>query len=203
MRFILLVITLFAILQCFSQPPITVMFSGIIVDTDSVPVPDVAIINIRTGITARTNSTGFFQINIATEDSLCIYHVAYKRLFLNIRDNGRTIVIEPEIQELLQVNVTNKKEQEQKNLKETVSDIKRLVHIKKLPEYDIKSRQNRFIAENGSHNKGFSPFFGPTTRLPLEKATGLITGNSRKRQLKKLTSHYHLVKKKTQKQCEK
>jgi hypothetical protein len=171
------------------------VLSGIVIGTDSIPIPDVAIINTRTGIAVRTNSEGFFRTEIAAKDSLCAFHIAYKRFFINEKDNGKYIVIEPDIQELMQVNVTNKNKQEQKNLDKTLNDIKRLAPMKTIPQYDMESRQSKFIEENGSHNKGFSPFFGPTFRIPFEKLTA-VAGTSEKRQKKKLTSHYHLVKKK-------
>lgn len=113
------------------------------------------------------------------------------------RNNGRYIVLEPEIVELMQVDVTDKDEKEQKNLEETVNDIKRLAPLKKPEGFDVKSRQSYFYDQHGSHNKGFSPFFGPTVRSPIAKIITLVAGSEEKRQRKKLTSHYRLVKNKT------
>lgn len=196
MRFFLLVVVIGIASQGFSQPIRKIVLSAIIVDTDSIPIPDVAIVNTQTSRTVRTNADGFFQIEIGAEDSLLVYHIAYKKQFINERHNGRYIVIYPEIQELLQINVTNKGVQEMKNLEETVKDIKRLAPLKKITEYDMKSRQKKFIEANGSHNKGFSPFFGPSTSTSLQKVTGVVAGTREKRLKKKLTAHYHLVKRK-------
>lgn len=196
MRFILLAFLLFSVFNCYSQHTGKVILSGIVLDTDSVPIPDVAIINTLTGKTVRTNANGFFQTEIAAADSLLVYHIAYKKQFINKKNNGRYMVLELEIRELLQVDVTNKSEQELKNLKETVDDIKRLAPLKKGEGYDLKSRQNYFYDQNGSYNKGFGSFFGPTSRIPLGKVTALVSGKTEKRQKKKLTSHYHLVKRK-------
>jgi len=194
MRFLLLIFILFPVCNCYSRQSSNTMLSGIVVDTDSIPIPDVAIINTRTCKTVRTNDVGYFQTEIAAGDSICIYHIAYKRSFINEKFNGRFLVLESDIQELMQVNITIINEQEQKNLEETVNDIRRLAPMKKLPEYDKESRQNRFIEENGSHNKGFMPFFGPTFHIPLGKIIGLVTVKEEKRQKKKMTSHYHLKK---------
>jgi len=196
MRYLFLVFTIFIVYNCYPQPNGNVILSGIVVDTDSIPIPDVAIMNIRTYKTVRTNADGFFQTEIAAEDSLLAFHIAYKKRYISERNNARYIVMEPEIQELNQVNITNKYEQEQENLKETVKDIKRLAPLKKITEYDMKSRQNKFIDANGSHNKGFSPFFGPTIHSPIAKIATLVAGSEEKRQRKKMTSHYHLEKKK-------
>lgn len=193
MRILLLLIAFLSVLHSFSQPVKSILMSAIVISPDSVPIPDVAIINARTGKTVRTNSTGFFQAEIMEGDSLIAYHIAFKKRFIHETDNIRHLVLEPEIQELLQIDVTDQ-EQEKKNLEQTVDDIKRLAPLKKLSGYDLKSRQKQFIEDHGSHNKGFSPYFGPKTQVPLEKIGGLVSNLTKRRQLKKLSSHYHLVK---------
>ncbi|MDP2113948.1 MAG: hypothetical protein Q8K69_07805, partial [Bacteroidota bacterium] len=70
MRFILIPFFFFFVFEVYSQHTKETILSGIVVGNDSIPVPDVAIINIRTGKTKRTNANGFFQIEIALEDSL-------------------------------------------------------------------------------------------------------------------------------------
>jgi len=196
-KFILLSFILSFVFNCSSQNTGETILSGIVVDNDSIPVADVAIINTRTGKTVRTNTTGFFQTEIAPQDSLLAYHIAYKKRFISEKYNGRLIVLEPEIQELMQVDVIDKSVQEMKNLEETVSDIKRLAASKKLDGFDRKSRQSYFFDQNGSYNKGFIPFFGPTSHIPFGKIASLVTGDAEKRQRKTLTSHYHLVRKKS------
>lgn len=197
MRFILIPFFFFFVFEGFSQHTKETMLSGIVVGNDSVPVSDVAIINTRTGKTTRTDTNGFFQIEIALEDSLLVYHIAYKKRLINEKYNGRYIVLEPEIVELMQVDVSDKNEKELKNLKETVDDIKRLAPLKKPEGFDLKSRQSYFYDQQGSHTKGFSPFFGATVRSPIAKIITLVAGSKEKRQRKMLTSHYHLVKSRT------
>ena len=196
MRFFFLALIVSLTLSGFSQSTKGILLSGIVLNTDSLPVPDAAILNTRNGRTVRTQTNGFFETEIATNDSLLIYHIAYKRQFISEKNNGRIILLEPEIQELEQVDVTNKKEQEQRYLQETVREIKRLGLEKKPPEYDLKARQNQFIGKNGTHNRGFMPFFGPTKQIPLSDLFGLFVKSTEKKTQKKLTSHYHIVKKK-------
>jgi hypothetical protein len=197
MRFILLPFFFFFlfVFDAYSQHAKETILSGIVVVNDSIPVTDVAIINIRTGKTVRTNANGFFQIEIASEDSLLVYHIAYKKRIINEKYNGRHIVLEPQIVELMQVDVTDKNEKDLKNLEETVNDIKRIAPLEKQEGFDAKSRQSYFYDQHGSHTKGFSPFFGPTVRAPISKIITLVAGSEEKRQRKKLTSHYQLVKK--------
>jgi len=195
MRLFVLAIFLVIAYQSYSQLTGKIKLSAIVVDQDSVPIQNVAIMNIHSGKTIRTDAKGFFQAEILPNDSIFIYHIAYKRRFATESDNGKLIVMEPEIHELNQVDVTDKTEQERKNLEETVKDIKRLAPLRKDADYDMKSRQNSFIKQNGSHDKGFSPFFGPSTSTSLQKVAGVVAGTKEKRLRKKLTSHYHLVKK--------
>lgn len=178
--------------QLMQQVPIT----GIVVGNDSLPISDVAIVNIRTGKTVRTNAAGYFTAVITGNDSLFVYHISYKKRYITQKDDGRLIVLEPEIQELRQVDVNDKSKQEQKNLAATIDDILRLAPMKTLTGYDLHSRQDYFILENGSQTRGFSPFFGPTAHIPLEKVTGLVIKTNDEKERKKLTSHYKLMKKK-------
>jgi hypothetical protein len=195
MRILVLVIAIFIALPALAQYPTQISLSGIILDTDSVPVTDVAIINARTGKTVRSGINGFFHTEITSGDSLLIYHIAFKKQFINEKHNGRSIVVEPEIQELMQIDITDL-EQEKKNLEQTMDDIKRIAPMEKLSGYDLKSKQTLFIEENGSHNKGFSPFFGPTVHIPIGNIARVISKLGRHQRLKEETSHYHLVKRK-------
>lgn len=168
--------------------------SGILMSPDSVAVPDVAIIDIHSGKTVRTNVIGFFQTEMAADDSLMIYHIAYKKQFITADNNARMIILTPEVQEIMQVDITNQKAREQKNLMQTVADINRLAPLNSLWGYDAHSRQDYFILDNGSHTKGFSPFFGPTISMPIDELAAKVSKIKERRQLRKLTSHYHLVK---------
>ncbi|HAH26314.1 MAG TPA: hypothetical protein DCL77_21535 [Prolixibacteraceae bacterium] len=195
MRILLFILIGLGISNVFGQTPGTALLSAIVVGPDSIPVPGVAIINARTGHTVRTNQKGFFQTEIAADDSVFIYHISYKRQFASQNDNGKIIVLEPQINELKQVNVTDNAIQEMRALQQTVNDIKRMAPKKKAMD-TISARQQMFIDQNGSFHKGFKPFFGPTIHIPLEKMVASLAGNEDKRERKKLTSHYHLVKKK-------
>lgn len=194
MRHLLLSLTMLTVLQVYSQTEEMTVISGIVLDSDSVPVSDMAIINTRTFNTVRTTETGFFQSQINGNDSLLIYHIAYKRLFITKKDNGRLIIVEPEINVIKQVNVTDNYIQELENLQKTVDEIKRVAPLEKLSKEERKSRLTSFVEETGSHNKGFSPFFGPTVTVPIGKIIQLSGLDMDKQKRKKLTSHYHLIK---------
>ncbi|HET6557084.1 MAG TPA: hypothetical protein VFG54_07190 [Prolixibacteraceae bacterium] len=199
MRILSLIITLLIVLQGYSQTDQEIRISGIIADADSIPIPDVIVVNSRTLNIVRSNPQGFFQSSISGNDSLFIFHVSYKRRFISEKDNGRVIILEPEINELKQVDVTDKYLQELKNLQQTMEDIKRVAPLKKLSEEEMKSIQTRFVEQHGSHNKGFKPYFGPKVRLPFWKIAELAGLDKQTRQRKQLTSHYHFTKKKSPK----
>jgi hypothetical protein len=170
MRNFIFAILLLLVFQSYSQTAEKIMISGTVLSTDSVPIPDVAIINIWSGNIVRTDVNGFFKIEILPGDSLLVYHMSYKNMFISKNTQGGYIILKPEIHELLQVNVHDKSAQEQRNLQQTISDIKRLVPLNKLTGFDLKSIQDYFADENGSPSKGFSPFFGPTINIPIEKS---------------------------------
>jgi hypothetical protein len=156
------------------HPEPTFSMSGIIVSEDSLAIPDVVVVNSRTGKAVHTNASGYFKADMAKGDSLFVYHIAYERRYITAKDNGKLIVLKPEIQQIRQVNINDLSRQEQKNLDETVQDIMRLAPMKTLAGYDLHSREDYFILENGSLTRGFSPFFGPTLHVPLEKISGLL-----------------------------
>lgn len=198
MRWLLFILACMVVFQTYSQTTESSLLSAVLVGPDSLPVPDVAVINTRTFHTVRTDENGYFQTEIAGDDSLFIYHIAFKRQFINENDNGKVIVLEPQVNEISQVDVTDSALQDLKNLQKTLKDIKRVVPDKKYDhsDYTESSRQKLFVERNGSHTKGFQPFFGPTVKLPLGTIINAVAGNAEKRKRKKLTSHYHLVKNK-------
>jgi hypothetical protein len=198
MRFFILLIIVVSPILCYSQQGEKVLISAIILNIDSVPVTDVAIVSIKTGTMVRTNQKGFFQIEVADDDSLFAFHIAYKRQFIDAKSNGRRIILEPESHELMQVEVTSNRNSEQKRIDQIRNDIRRIAPMKTISHYDLKSAQQHFVDEQGSHTKGFSPYFGPTIPVSLRKITSGISKAKEHRKLKKLTSHYHLVKKKKQ-----
>jgi len=107
-------------------------------------------------------------------------------------------MLEPQVNELMQVDVKDNAIQEMRNLQQTLEEIKRVALEKKFAhsDYTESLRQKRFVDQNGSHDKGFKYFFGPTVHLPVEKIIASVSGSDDKRERKKLTSHYHLVKRK-------
>lgn len=175
MKFLVLIEMLIIVSELYAQQPKqTISISGIVVSVDSIAIPDVAIVNSRTGKTIRTNAAGYFKTEIAGDDSLFVYHISYERRYITRKNNGKLIFMKPEIQQLKQVDVNDISKQQQKNLDATMEDILRLAPMKTLTGYELHSREDYFILENGSQTRGFSPFFGPTVNIPLGKITGLL-----------------------------
>ena len=196
--------TLLLFFLCFTlygiaQSPEKILVSSIVISSDSLPVPDVAIINVRNGKTVRTNSNGYFEIEMNVNDSLLAYHIAYKKRFINKNDNAKKIILEPEVQELLQIDILDNTDSQEKKMDKLEKDIMKVAPLKKLEGYNPKVALQSFIDKNGSHNKAFSPYFGPTFHLSTSQIVSKISKMSEKRKLKRLTSHYHIVKKKDQK----
>jgi len=162
MRYSFFLVCLFFLLNAYSQTSEKILISGYVISSDSLPVPGAAIINSQTGNLIHTDKKGYFQSEFAEKDSLLIYHIAYKKQFVNRNDTRKYFVIEPEVHDLMQVDIVDKNEKENKYLDSTVFVIKQIAPKKKLSGYDKKSTVDFFIDENGSHKKGFSPFFGPT-----------------------------------------
>lgn len=195
MRLLILALSLLLVAPAYSQPFRKSLISGLVVNADTVPISDVAIINVRTGKTARTNASGFFQTEINDEDSLFVYHIAYKNKFINKQASGKLIFLKAEIQELEQVDVTDKFRIQKKYLFQTVEEIKRQAPLKIYPENDDEMRQLEFTQEHGSHDNVIRPFFGPTFKIPLENFTSLIFKTEEEKELKRLTQQSNLVRK--------
>ena len=194
MRLLLAFVCIFIVL--FGEAQITgkVLVSGTVVDTDFMPIHGVAIINVKTGKIVRTDNKGYFQTDFFVNDSLLIYHIAYKKQFINSNDIRKKFVLEPEVFELKQVDVLDKNKQINKSIDSMVISAKQLAAQKELPDYDKKSTLDYFVDESGSHTKGFSPYFGPTIKIPFGKSTSKVIKREEKRQRKEMTAHYHLVK---------
>jgi hypothetical protein len=131
-------------------------------------------------------------MELPLKDSLLIYHIAYKKQFVNNNDNRKYFMLEPEVHELMQINILNKTKLEKRYLDSTLFSIKQVAPTVKLTGYDKRSSMQYFIDENGSLNKGFSPYFGPSFHIPLERNTAKVLKREQSRQIKKLTTHYHL-----------
>lgn len=180
MRHLIFVILLIMASDLNAQQPRSVIsISGIIVSPDSLAIPDVTIVSSRTGKTIHTNAAGYFKTEMTPGDSLFVYHISFERRYITAKDNGKLIILKPEVQVIKQVNVKDVSKQEQKNLEATMDDIMRLAPMKTLTGYDLHSREDYFILENGSLTRGFSPFFGPTLHIPLEKISSLVKMPSR------------------------
>ena len=194
MRYLITIIGLILVLNSYAQPSGKIHLAGTVISRDSVPIQGVAIIDILTGKIAHTDKNGNFHMEFSLKDSLLIYHIAYKKQFVNSNDNRKYFMLEPEVHELMQINILNKTKLEKRYLDSTLFSIKQVAPTVKLTGYDKRSSMQYFIDENGSLNKGFSPYFGPSFNIPLERNTAKVLKREQRRQIKKLTTHYHLEK---------
>lgn len=193
MRYLITIMGLILVLNSFAQPSGKIHVAGTVIGNDSVPIQGVAIIDILTGKIVHTDRNGNFHMDLPLKDSLLIYHIAYKKQFVNSNDDRKYFMLEPEVHELMQVNILDRTKLERKYLDSTLFSIKQVAPTAKLTGYDKRSSMQYFVDENGSLNKGFSPYFGPNFHIPLERNTYKVLKREQRRQLKKLTSHYHLV----------
>ena len=165
--------------------------SGIILSHDSLPLPNVAIINTRTGKTVRTNSIGYFQTKIQPGDSLLAYHLSFQKMFITAASNEKILVMSPEIQELQPVDVVADSTMKNKEMDALEKNIVNLALHKRLEGYDKVSAAEYFYLLNGSHNKAISPFFGPTVSLNFDKIATAFSKFRERKQVKKITGHYY------------
>ena len=194
MRILFTLICVFFVLLGSAQTTGKVSVSGIVTDTNSFPIQGVAIINVKNGKVTRTDQKGYFQTEFSVKDSLLIYHIAYRKEFVNSSDGRNIFILEPEVYELNQVNILDKSSQTNKNLDSMMQSVTQLAPKKKLTGYDEKSIVDHFVDASGSHTKGFSPYFGPSFKIPFGKNIRHVIHREEQRQIREMTSHYKLVK---------
>ena len=192
MRYLITIMGVILFLNSYTQPINKIHVSGTIIANDSLPIQGVAIIDIQTGKIAHSDKNGNFHMELGIKDSLLIYHIAFKKQFVNSNDNRKYFMLEPEVHVLMQVDILDRTKMERKYLDSTLFSIKQVAPTVKLTGYDKRSSMQYFIDENGSLNKGFSPYFGPNFHIGLERNTYNVLKREQRRQLKKLTTHYHL-----------
>lgn len=178
MKYLYLATLLFCVLTAFGQTPPKKLLSAILINPDTVVLPDVTIINARTGYSVRTNAFGFFQVEIEEGDSLITNHISYQKRVITENDNGKHVLLIPAVQMLDQVDVSNT-DPTTKHFQEMSYQIKQAAAQKKPDGYEKKKRQNYFYEQHGSHNRGFGSFFGPTATISLEKITNLFKRKKR------------------------
>jgi len=76
---------LFTVINASSQEVTDCMFifSGYVLDSDSVPVEGAYVLNCRTLKTVTTDASGYFRTRVQTGDSLVINHISYQRMFVH------------------------------------------------------------------------------------------------------------------------
>jgi hypothetical protein len=85
--FALSIFTLTAFIVNAQTPDSLILFSGYILDKDSLPIENALLVNFRTIRGNSTNGKGFFKIWLQEGDSLMINHISYERRIIKANDN--------------------------------------------------------------------------------------------------------------------
>lgn len=159
---------------CLAQRLPTFDFSAIVLDQDSLPIFGATVVNPRTGNMVKTDKKGFFCAKIAEDDSLLVYHIAYRRRFLHLSDNCLRLQLIPENYRLNEVTVYEDSASIARKMDAIVQEIRTKALSKKLEGYDRTSRQDRFYFDNSVRAKASSPYFGPTANISFGQIAGLF-----------------------------
>jgi hypothetical protein len=63
-------------------PDSLIVFTGYILDKDSLPIENALLVNFRTTHCSKTNGKGFFKIWLVEGDSLMLNHISYERMVI-------------------------------------------------------------------------------------------------------------------------
>jgi hypothetical protein len=84
--FVLTIFTLMTLIAKAQPSDSLIIFSGYILDTDSLPIENALLVNYRTIHGNTTNEKGFFKICLQKGDSLMINHLSYERRIIKAND---------------------------------------------------------------------------------------------------------------------
>jgi hypothetical protein len=84
--FAITIFTLMALIVEAQPSDSLIIFSGYILDTDSLPIENALLVNYRTIHGNTTNEKGFFKICLQKGDSLMINHLSYERRIIKAND---------------------------------------------------------------------------------------------------------------------
>jgi hypothetical protein len=111
-KIILTTIFLGVLLPCFAQnDSVTYMFSGQILDPDSIPVENVYLVNYRNARGYATDEKGRFTIPVLSGDSLKTAHISFKPTIIKVcpPDSSPTIVLSFEDRLLFESGIRRKR----------------------------------------------------------------------------------------------
>jgi len=100
----------------------TALYSGYVLDEDSVPIGNAYLISFRTTKIVTTDSLGAFRIRLQKGDSLMVFHVSFKRKIVladTLSKIRSLIVLQKEFHLIMEVTIRDQK-QELINLEKNV-----------------------------------------------------------------------------------
>jgi hypothetical protein len=131
-------------LSAYTQPPDSlIIFSGYVLDEDSLPVENALLVNFRTVRGYSTNAKGFFKIWLAVDDSLVINHISYEQKIIKANINPPQLnrfIIKFSPYEISSVEVSNR-DIEMENLEKTLKSTNYQMRMK-TPTYLTNSERN-------------------------------------------------------------
>jgi hypothetical protein len=138
----LLVFTLLAKAQL---PDSLILFSGYVLDEDSIPIVNAYLISYRTMKSYTTDEKGFFKIKLLLGDSLLINHISYERKIVKANNkppqsNSFNLKFSP--YEMNSISVSNRDielENLQQNMKSTTKQMQ-----ENTPCYKFNSGRNSY-----------------------------------------------------------
>jgi len=129
-----------------AQPPDSlILFSGYVLDEDSLPIQNALLVNYRTAKGYSTNEKGFFKIWVLKGDSLKINHLSYERKIIKAnnepsRSNKFYLKFEPFEMRTIAVNYRNF---EMENFRRNMELINKQMR-KNMPSYRNNTDQNAY-----------------------------------------------------------
>jgi hypothetical protein len=152
---------LFLSLIVKAQPPDSlIIFSGYILDEDSLPIENAHLISFRTMKSYSTDQKGFFRIRLSIGDSLLINHISYDRKIVKANNkppklNSFYLKFSP--YEMNSISI-NSRDIEMNNLEQNMKSIS-IQMEEKTPSYNFNSGRNIYAPPSASdHYAGINIF---------------------------------------------
>jgi hypothetical protein len=131
-------------LSAKTQPPDSlIIFSGYVLDEDSLPVENALLVNFRTVRSCATNAKGFFKIWLLKGDSLMINHISYEHKIVKANNKPPQLnrfIIKFSPYEINSVDVDNR-DIEMENFEKTLKSTNYQMKIK-TPTYLTNTERN-------------------------------------------------------------
>jgi len=135
-----------------AQPPDSlILFTGYVLDEDSLPIQNAHLISFRTMKSFSTNEKGFFRIMLIIGDSLLINHLSYDRKVVKAnnkppKSNSYYLKFSPYEMNAISIN---SRDIEMENLNQNMKSIT-IQMEEKTPSYNFNSGRNNYAPPSAS-----------------------------------------------------